>query len=361
MIKLLLVASLLFVSAATAQDEPEECVRASTSSPLDNDKTPQFIVMSFDDSATNLVYEEFYKNIFNGRSNPDGNPIKATFLIPHEYTDYEVVNRLYNEGHEIGVHSITKKAEAAYWQSSSVENLVDEFKGQKEIISKFANIPEDHIRVVRTPHLQLAGDKSFEAYKRSGLDIDSSWPALSKTKLFPYNLKCKSNAQCSIGECPEESYDEMWVVPINNIKGVNDIECNTLFACQMNLTQPELSQWLLREFKSAAANKSPFSLLVNSAWFTIYPDALAALQAFIDEVLDEGNTYFVSHSELVEWAKNPVEAANFETVAEPRSAECEINNICPLDFEEFGTRYMKSCVKCPPKYPWLGNPQGLME
>lgn len=64
-------------------------------------------MLSFDDSITRLVYSEFWKPVLFDRKNPDGCHIGGTFFVQHEYTDYEIVNELYNKGFEIGSHSIT--------------------------------------------------------------------------------------------------------------------------------------------------------------------------------------------------------------------------------------------------------------
>lgn len=41
------------------------------------------------------------------RKNPNGCPIRATFYVSHQYTNYRDVQQLWNLGHEIAVHSVT--------------------------------------------------------------------------------------------------------------------------------------------------------------------------------------------------------------------------------------------------------------
>lgn len=64
------------------------------------------MVLTSDDSLTDYVYNNFYQPLLTGRTNPDGNNISGTIFIPHEYTDYERVNDIYNAGFEVGVNSI---------------------------------------------------------------------------------------------------------------------------------------------------------------------------------------------------------------------------------------------------------------
>lgn len=63
-------------------------------------------MITSDDAVTDYIYTTYYVPLLGGRKNPDGSPISGTIYVPHEYTDYERVNALYNLGFEIGVNSI---------------------------------------------------------------------------------------------------------------------------------------------------------------------------------------------------------------------------------------------------------------
>jgi len=71
-------------------------------------QVPQMIVITFDD-AVNVENWNLYTNqVFTKeRVNPNGCSIKGTFFISHQYTDYHHIQKLWNKGHEIAVHSIT--------------------------------------------------------------------------------------------------------------------------------------------------------------------------------------------------------------------------------------------------------------
>lgn len=120
-----------------------------------------------------------------------------------------------------------------YWSPSDLEVLIQEFDGQKQIISKFANIPADHIKGARTPYLQINNNITFEAYVASGLTYDNSWPALSSNKLFPYTLDHKSSQPCLVGTCPSEEFPGFFVNPVNNLQGLEGQECNALLGCEV--------------------------------------------------------------------------------------------------------------------------------
>lgn len=68
---------------------------------------PQLVLLTFDDSVNDLN-KDLYKDLFeNGRLNPNGCPIAATFYVSHEWTDYGQVQSLYADGHEIASHTIS--------------------------------------------------------------------------------------------------------------------------------------------------------------------------------------------------------------------------------------------------------------
>ena len=66
---------------------------------------PQIVLITFDD-AVNDLNNEIYEDVFEGRYNPNGCPIRGTFYVSHEWTDYGQVQNLYTKGHEIASHGI---------------------------------------------------------------------------------------------------------------------------------------------------------------------------------------------------------------------------------------------------------------
>lgn len=71
------------------------------------DQTPQIVLLTFDD-AVNDLNKPLYSDLFeNGRKNPNGCPISATFYVSHEWTDYSQVQNLYADGHEMASHTVS--------------------------------------------------------------------------------------------------------------------------------------------------------------------------------------------------------------------------------------------------------------
>lgn len=71
------------------------------------EETPQMVILTFDDAVNNENWEIYQKVFAPNRTNPNGCPISTTFFLSHEYTNYRHVQKLWNDGHEIAVHSIT--------------------------------------------------------------------------------------------------------------------------------------------------------------------------------------------------------------------------------------------------------------
>ncbi|XP_072388825.1 chitin deacetylase 8-like [Diabrotica undecimpunctata] len=335
------------------------CRCSSQSSPLSGDVTdwPQLISLTFDEAVTQHIFDNSWIPLLQNIYNPDNNPISGTFFVPHEYTSYERVNDLYNYGFEIGVHSITKNPLQTYWRDASQDTLTKEFKGQKQIISTYANIPAEAITGVRTPQLQLAGNTSIDAYIASELTYDSSWPSLPTKRLFPYTLDYLSTEQCLLGaECPNEAFPGYWVLPINDLTGPNGTECNSLATCGIEGSVEEIATYLDKQIDGVRSKtRTPITLLVNSYWFEFTENSFNALRKFLEDTVkrDEKDTFFVSQKQVLAFTKSPVKLADFKTDDLPEPANCDPYP-CRLK-KGNEDRNMDSCVPCPDVYPWIDN------
>lgn len=98
------------------------------------------MLLTFDDavSVTNI---DTYRSLLRDRRNSNNCPAGATFYVSHEYTNYQLVNELYNMGLEIALHSISHQTPQSYWAEASYDDMVREFADQVTLMSHFANIP----------------------------------------------------------------------------------------------------------------------------------------------------------------------------------------------------------------------------
>ena len=54
-----------------------------------------------------------------------------------QYTNYAMVQKLWNQGHEISVHSISHRGPEEWWgQNATIEDWFDEMVGQANIINR---------------------------------------------------------------------------------------------------------------------------------------------------------------------------------------------------------------------------------
>lgn len=112
--------------------------------------------------------------IYSDSTNPNGCPIRGTFYVSHEYTDYRYVEQLWKDGHEMASHSITHRTPEKYWGNATAEELRDEFEGQRIIMSNFGNIPMAEIKGIRMPFLRIGWNNQFYMMRESGFLYDHS-------------------------------------------------------------------------------------------------------------------------------------------------------------------------------------------
>ncbi|XP_050302559.1 chitin deacetylase 8-like [Anthonomus grandis grandis] len=336
------------------------CRCASVNGPLALEDTPQLVVLAFVDAATQDLYKNVWGPLVEPRKNPDGEFISATFYLPHEYTDYQIVHDLAVFGFEIAAHSVTNNPHQEYWRNANESLLESEFGDQKKIIAKFANIPESAVKGTLVPQLVLAGDSSITAFVKQGFVYDNSWT--SKTSLYPYTLDYASDQNCDTGSnCPKESHPGFWIAPIIDlIAGDGDV-CATIAACfrdSNTQTAQEISDWLVNQIQTVKnSNRAPLTLIIEDNLFKSVNESWAGLNDALDRIQEDKEIFLVSQSRVIEWMKNPTPLSEFKTAAETVDTGC-VKNTCALKNPSGDERYMVSCVPCPQNYPWLGNPEG---
>lgn len=143
------------------------------------------------------------------------------------------MNSLYQSGHEIALHSITHSTATDYWKTISVHDLINEFSGERQLISTYGNISADSLQGIRLPFLQMSGENSFEMLNKENFLYDSSWPSLRYTNpgIWPYTLDTRSTQDCVIGPCPVRNYSGTWVLPMLTWVDQENIPCAMVDSC----------------------------------------------------------------------------------------------------------------------------------
>ncbi|KAF5292234.1 hypothetical protein FQA39_LY14049 [Lamprigera yunnana] len=333
-------------------------------------EVPQMVILTFDD-AVNFENWGFYNRIFSQkRKNPNGCPIKATFFISHQYNNYYYTQKLWNDGHEIAVHSITHRGPEDWWtHNATVEDWFDEMVGEANILNQFSKVRLKEIRGIRVPFLKVGWNKQFLMMKEFGFVYDSSIVApFSNPPLWPYTLNHKIPHDCSENnnQCPTHSYPGLWEMVLNQLL-VHNYSCAFVDSCLTNFASEESHTILMKNFKRHYyTNRAPFGLYFHSSWFRNEQN-LIALEKFLDDIIKQPNVWFVTNWQAIEWIKKPVPSNHVHDLKhwsckkhlENAEKACDTPNECKLYSTVLHKqKYLYTCSPCPDQYPWIKNEFG---
>ncbi|XP_017775135.1 PREDICTED: uncharacterized protein LOC108561622 [Nicrophorus vespilloides] len=368
---LVLLGLAALATADAASCDPTKCVLPDCRCPgtdipggMDIQNIPQMVYFTFDDAITAENFGKYESSFFH-RKNPDGCPMSATYFVSHEYTDYSKLHQLHAHGHEIALHSITHTSMSDYWRNLPVEEHLKEFGGEKVLISKFGNIPEEDIKGLRLPLLQLSGNNSFIAANQIGLSYDCSWPSRQFVEpgLWPYTLDSGATHDCPLGDCPTNlQLPGFWVSPMVMWFDDINVSCSMVDACTNIPDDVDgIFKFMLRNFElQYKGNKSPFGVYMHAAWFGQRANAFEAFNKFLDHLESLDDVYVTSVGRGLNWVKNPKNLQNLDDVWSKCQHTYEPvcnSQVCKL-FKGVEERYMTVCGECPNEYPWLENPLG---
>jgi len=323
------------------------------------EQIPQFVLLTFDD-AVNGINKEFFAKLFKDRFNPNGCPIKATFYLSHEWTDYSQVQDLYADGHEMASHTVTH----SHGTNFNEEKWANEVVGQAEMMVRYAGVNPKDIKGMRAPFLAIGGDTMFRMLRRYGFYYDSSMSI--PTGSWPYTLDYRIPNSCAVKPCPTLSHPGMWEIPMATIDDVRGATCAMADGCFYDEDEQSIQKIFTQNFlKHYTGDKTPFPLFFHAAWFRGRPHRVAGFLKFIDSILALPDVYFVTSQELIQWTRfpEPLESVHssstFHCNFADRPARCgRRKSKCSLRFKN-DKRQWSSCQRtCPKVYPWVNNLEG---
>jgi len=363
--------------------DPEECklpeCRCSSEEipgTLSPANTPQIVYLTFDNAIT-VSNTGLYRELLDGRKNPNNASISATFFISHEYNNYSLTHELWREGHEIELNSITRYSSTNYWKELNESMWTAEIVDQREQMAFLANIPIDDIKGMRAPFLQTGGNIMYNATYKGNFSWECSRPTwvYRRPGLWPYTNDFESTQDCQITPCPNLQFKGFWTVPMIDFIGADTFPCTMVDSCQPSpATAQETFTLLKRNFDDQYidGNRAPVGVFTTAAWLQgsepEFEERKLGYIAFLDYLSELPDVYIVGISKALEWVKNPMSSEDTLNFFEPWKPEPVKPNGCVAPFNcryippsVPAERYMSSCVPCPREYPWIHNPLGVGE
>ncbi|XP_071527401.1 chitin deacetylase 7 isoform X2 [Panulirus ornatus] len=339
-------------------------------------ETPQMIMMTFDGAINDLNFETYNKIFLDNRTSPNGCPIRATFFVSHDYTNYQHVEKYYSRGHEIAVGSISRRRGL---EDEGEDVWIGEMVTMKEILQNFAGVRAVDIKGQRGPHLKPGREAQYEVLSAYGFTWDStvSNPPGSTAPVWPYSLDYKIPHECRSGTCPTRSFPGVWELPMNSHyqdRNYNGGFCQYLDQCVLNyLEEADVVEWLIADFeRHYNGNRAPYMMSLTTNWFQT-PVLESALHTFIDYTMRFDDVYYTTVTEALQWVTTPQKLNvlnNFQPwdcrqkyypdPPCPKAKSCKLT-LKPL-FDNYtsstASRYMVTCRNCPEVYPWVWDASG---
>ncbi|KAA0203182.1 hypothetical protein HAZT_HAZT004504, partial [Hyalella azteca] len=120
---------------------------------------PQIILITFDGGVNSLNFKTYNSIFLENRTNPNGCPIRGTFFMSHEYTDYSLVEDFYSKGHEMASGSVTRRAGL---EDATVDDWVGEMVSMRQILKHWASVDPSEVIGMRAPHLKPGRNTQYE-------------------------------------------------------------------------------------------------------------------------------------------------------------------------------------------------------
>lgn len=348
------------------------CSKDGTQIPkgLNAEEIPQIVMLTFD-SAVNLNNYDHYKKIFTGKyKNPNGCPIRGTFFISHEYSNYRMIQTLAHDGHEVATLGISQQMGL---QDKGYEEWVGEMIGMREILRHFSNVSNNEVNGMRAPFLKPGRNTQYKVIEDFGYIYDSSVVVPpSNVPIWPYTLDHKIPHECKSGTCPTKQFPGVWEVPLNThyVESYEGGICPYLDQCVLhNHDADDVLEWLQEDFsRYYEQNKAPYMMAFHTNWFQI-KELENGFHKFMSWLTNLPDVWVVTTTQALQWITDPktlnqlstFDAWNCQKQTTQTQKPCNNSNKCALPFKldnVTDTRYMETCRECPNTYPWLGDSAG---
>lgn len=255
----------------------------------------------------------------------------ATWFTTSSGTDCNLAKKLYDENHEIALHTVNHASLGPEFIGMEAEMMNAREDLRKCGIPKEAMVGFRAPYLVHNPQQRAILAKNNMLYDSSIIDFISSQSVTTKSmaeRLWPYSMDNGIVQDCSYttaGICSEgERYPGLWELPLwPLLKDDVDKENNAYSMDPGPGFGGDVYQTLVTNFDQAyTGNRAPVPLFTHAPWFT--DENIAATRKFIEYALGKGDVYFVTIQELIDWMKNPVSAEDYK-----KKANCKPVNVMP--------------------------------
>ncbi|KAL4431388.1 hypothetical protein ABPG75_006644 [Micractinium tetrahymenae] len=295
----------------------DNCACPTTKPPggLAPEDVPQFILFTHDDAIVDLTDRSF-REICDGRKNPDGCPFRATMFTQAADTDCQLAKKLYEDGYEIATHTANHIAMPAGFPRN---DTVAEILGARSFLSQECGIPEADIRGFRNPYLktnpvvrQVLYENGFlyDSTLMEGPDTESISSSMG-ARAWPYTFDFGVAQNCEwfsdTQTCtPEERYPGLWEVPLWVLEVLGlEFTMDVGYYGGRGVYEP-----LMAAFEAAyRGNRAPLPIFVHTTWVEKNPSRLHELKDFADYTMGKPDVYWVTMFQLLAWMRNPIPAS----------------------------------------------------
>ena len=323
-----------------------QCPSLTNPGGLPPSEIPQFVLVTHDDAISELS-NFVVRSAIDGFKNPNGCNVPATWFTTSTGTVCELAKKLYDENHEIAIHTVNHAQ-----LDPGLLGMEQEMMGARDDLAQ-CGIPKEEMNGFRAPYLVHNPEvrsilkKHGMLYDSSIIDFISSQSPTTRSmsqRLWPYTMDNGIAQDCSYtpaGQCDvSEKYPGMWEVPLwPLLMGPVDTDNNAYSMDPGPGFGGDVLTTLKTNFDQAyAGNRAPVPLFTHAPWFT--DENVNATREFITYALSKGDVYFVTVQELLAWMANPVPASQYKTMPKcnpvnampPVKRKCQVYEAQPGDF-----------------------------
>ena len=307
------------------------CASEFPSMGMEREDIPQLVVFAFSGPLNENTWKPL-RRIFDNegvgskrRVNPNDEPISMTLFVSDEGTDdYCRAGEFYRDGHEIGVNGVNDKhsmdgREPSAWKSVMMR--------QREKLAKEAKIDVLDIGGMRAPALEAGGDGQFEGIQLmnasnwlpydSSIVLDENDYLKNTVPIWPYTMDFKYDDTIRPwNHHPTTCYPGVWEVPLQRFRDRYNRPHDFIDDWAVVRDDATLYSAIANNFwRHYSKNRVPFIINARTSWFQRQPDAVKAVERFIDVIIahDLMDVYVVSMEQMLEWVKNPVPLVELNT------------------------------------------------